>query len=225
MKRNAIRSLVVMMIAVMVFAFTPVPVSAATKAPAKVKISSVKVSNVSKYSNTCTMLIKWKKAKKATGYVVYMKYGSGQWEKKKKLGRLYRGLRVYNTPCGQIQVKVQAINKKKKGKFSKVKTKFVPSKLTLAEYADRIEPAMKTGPSGETRSFAGNTMTFTYDLSGKIDNIDETKAKINALVPTMKSDAHNIITKAKLDCGISGVKVVYNFVYNGTSLGSWSFTY
>lgn len=38
MKRNAIRSLVVMMIAAMVFALTPVPVSAATKAPGKLKV-------------------------------------------------------------------------------------------------------------------------------------------------------------------------------------------
>ena len=221
MKRNAIRSLVVMMIAVMVFAFTPVPVSAATKAPAKVKISSVKVAAVSTSTNRTTVTIKWKTAKRATGYIVWVKHGTGQWVKQIKLGKRYRKLKLMGVPAGQFDVKVQAVNKKKKGKYSKVKSKFIVSPMTLTDYANRVEPGMKYGGSGVKISFAGNTVTYTYDLSGKIDSIDDTTAKINANVANLQNAATKIINTARLDAGISGVRVIYNYIYNGTTLQSF----
>ena len=218
MKRNAIRSLVVMMIAVMVFAFTPVPVSAATKAPAKVKISSVKVAAVSTSTNRTTVTIKWKTAKRATGYIVWVKHGTGQWVKQIKLGKRYRKLKLMGVPAGQFDVKVQAVNKKKKGKYSKVKSKFIVSPMTLTDYANRVEPSMKYGGSDVKISFAGNTVTYTYDLSGKINSIDETTAKINANAANLQNAAKSIKDTAYLDAGISGVTVIYNYVYNGKSI-------
>lgn len=223
MKRNAIRSLVVMMIAVMVFALTPVPVSAASKAPARAKITSVKVAAVSTSTNKTTVTIKWKKAKRATGYIVWVKHGTGQWVKQIKLGKRYRKLKLMNVPAGQFDVKVQAVNKKKLGKESVVKSKYIVSPMTLTDYANRVEPSMKYGGSDVKISFAGNTVTYTYDLSGKISSIDDAKAAINAKASDLKNAATNIINAARLDAGISGVTVIYNYVYNGTTLQSFTF--
>ena len=223
MKRNAIRSLVVMMIAVMVFAFTPVPVSAASKAPGKVKITSVKAAAVSTSTNKTTVTIKWKKAKNATGYVIYAKHGTGDWVKQKKLGKRYTKLKLLNVPAGQLDIKIQAVKKKKKGKFSAVKSKYIKSPMTLTDYANRVEPSMKYAGSGVTVSFAGNTVTYTVDYSGKIYSIDETKASINANAAALEKDAKNLINVANLDAGIPGVTVIYNFVYNGSSF--LNFTY
>lgn len=225
MKRNAIRSLVVMMIAVMVFALTPVPVSAASKAPAKVKISSVKVAAVSKTTNKTTVTIKWKTAKRAKGYIVWVKHGTGQWVQQIRLGKRYRKLKLMNVPAGQFEVKVQAVNKKKLGKFSNVKSKFIVSPMTLADYANRVEPSMKNGGKGVTVSFSGNTITYTCDVSGEINSIDEATAAINANAPNLKNAAQKIIDAARLDAGISGVTVVYKYVYNGNSNLLPSFTF
>ena len=223
MKRNAIRSLVVMMIAVMVFALTPVPVSAASKAPARAKITSVKVAAVSTSTNKTTVTIKWKTAKRAKGYIVWVKHGTGQWVQQIRLGKRYRKLKLMNVPAGQFEVKVQAVNKKKLGKFSNVKSKFIVSPMTLTDYANRVEPSMKYGGSDVKISFAGNTVTYTYDLSGKISSIDDAKAAINANAPNLKNAAQKIIDAARLDAGISGVTVIYNYVYNGTTLQSFTF--
>ncbi len=218
MKRNAIRSLVVMMIAVMVFAFTPVPVSAASKAPGKVKISSVKVAAVSTSTNKTTVTIKWKTAKRATGYIVWVKHGTGDWVKQIQLGKRYRKLKLMGVPAGQFEVKVQAVKKKKMGKASNVKAKYIVSPMTLTDYANRVEPSMKYGGSDVKISFAGNTVTYTYDLSGKINSIDETTAKINANAANLQNAAKSIKDTAYLDAGISGVTVIYNYVYNGKSI-------
>lgn len=223
MKRNAIRSLVVMMIAVMVFAFTPVPVSAASKAPGKVKISSVKVAAVSTSTNKTTVTIKWKTAKRATGYIVWVKHGTGDWVKQIQLGKRYRKLKLMGVPAGQFEVKVQAVKKKKMGKASKVKAKYIVSPMTLTDYANRVEPSMKYGGSDVKISFAGNTVTYTYDLSGKISSIDDTKAAINAKASDLKNAATSIINAARLDAGISGVTVIYNYVYNGTTLATFTY--
>lgn len=238
MKRNAIRSLVVMMIAVMVFAFTPVPVSAATKAPGKVKIKSVKVSNISAYRNTCTITVKWKKAKKATKYIVYMKFGDNQWEKVKKLGRLYRGLRYYNAPCGQVQVKVQAVNKKKKGKFSTVKTKYITSQLTAQQYVDRVEPGVKNKTIyGGSISFSGSKMIVSYDVNKVFSDASEynwsaPSAEVKAkLINYLNVDAHAKEEADKfrrtfdVSCGIKNFSYTARFVNNGNEIPGCSVTY
>ena len=223
MKRNAIRSLVVMLIAVMVFALTPVPVSAASKAPGKVKISSVKVAAVSTSTNKTTVTIKWKTAKRATGYIVWVKHGTGDWVKQIQLGKRYRKLKLMGVPAGQFEVKVQAVKKKKMGKASNVKAKYIVSPMTLTDYANRVEPSMKYGGSDVKITFAGNTVTYTYDLSGKIDSIDDTTAKINANAANLQNAAKSIQDTAYLDAGISGVTVIYNYVYNGKSIAYFKY--
>ena len=55
MKKKAVKSIVVMLIAVLVVALTPVTAEAATKTPGKVTIKSVSVSAVSTSTNKCTM--------------------------------------------------------------------------------------------------------------------------------------------------------------------------
>ena len=230
MKRNAIRSLVVMMIAGMVFAFTPVPVAAATKAPAMVKISSVKVAAVSTSTNKTTVTIKWKKAKRATGYIVWVKHGTGQWVKQIKLGKRYRKLKLMGVPAGQFDVKVQAVNKKKKGKYSKVKSKYIKSPHTLASYATSVRPSMKIAAYGVTKTFSGNTLICDYDVA-KInyrstltaEELETIKAQVNADQATKRNETLQDINSMKLDEGISGVTVIYRYIYNNNVL--LSFTY
>ena len=235
MKRNAIRSLVVMMIAVMVFALTPVPVSAASKAPGKVKKVSVKVTSaVSTTTNKTTVVIKWKKAKKATGYIIWAKHGTGEWVKQKKVGKRYTKLKLLNVPAGQLDVKVQAVNKKKKGKFSAIKSKFIASNTTFERYVKSInfsylrdiENAAKD--KGFTTSVSGNTVTFTCDLAA--DGYTLSDSDIAKLEPTASADlakrnvfAQELQNEIRLDTGISGVKVAFKYMYGAKTVASKTF--
>lgn len=92
---------------------------AAVKKPAKVKISSVKVSGLN-------ITVKWKKAKNAKKYQVYQKIGSGKWKLKKALKK--RSLTVKGAFGKTYRFKVRGINGKKKGSFSAVKTISIPKK-------------------------------------------------------------------------------------------------
>ena len=231
MKKNAIRCLAVTMITVMVFALTPIPVSAASKTPGKVKIKSVSVINVSPRSNTCTVTTKWKKVKKATGYIVYMKFGDNQWKKVKKVGRKNSSFKYSNVPCGQVQVKVQAVNKKKKGKFSAVKTKYAASPLNVENYVKYVEPEIKNMTLyGGTLSFSASRMIVTYDVNKVYSNASE--INWNSPSAEMEADLINYLNtdanaKAEADkfrrffdvsCGIKNFTYTARFVYNGNEI-------
>ena len=233
MRKRAIRSLVVMMIAVMVVAMMPVSVSAASKKPAQVKITSLSVGKVSTKTNKCTVTIKWKKAKNATGYIVYAKHGTGKWIKQKKCGKNIRIFKLTKVPAGQLQIKVKAINKKKSGKFSKVKKKFIKSPMTLEQYINRCDPESQNYyyGGGTTLKFGGNTAFFNTDLDEMIASdpdlygVDldswsdyakaEYKTSIYNNLDDMKKDAADIKKDYKLNHGILNVKVVFRYFHHG----------
>ena len=228
MKKNALRSFVVMMIAVMVVAMMPVTAHAATKKPAKVKVTSVKVTAVSTSTNNTTMTIKWKKANRATGYIIYAKHGNNPWVKQKKVGRFTRKITLQNTPAGQIYVRVRAVNKKKLGKYSTIKKKYIASPLTLQQYANRIEPSMKYGGSDVDVIYSGNTATYVYDLYNNYgeltsEQLEAVKSQVNTKGATLQSSAKSMISTLKLNAGISGVTVIYKYTYNGETLASFTY--
>ncbi len=229
MKRKALRSLVVMMLAVMVFAMMPVTVSAATKTPGKVTITSVTSGKVSTSTNKTWVRVKWKKAKNAKGYIIYMKRGEGKWVKQKKVGRLCRSLKITNTPAGRVYIKVRAVNKKKLGKFSAVKTKYIKSPLTLQQYVNKVEPSMKNVKIyGGKVSFNGKQMIVSYDVydcfsdAAEFDFWDDPPEEVktyvrNYLIENMepKEVAAYYRKRAKLYCGITSFEYVIRATANG----------
>ncbi len=213
MKKKVLRSFIVMMIAVLVVSMMPVTASAATKKPGQVKITSFKVSAVSKATNKCTVTIKWKKAKNAKGYVVYAKHGDGKWKMQKKCGKYIRTFKLKGVPAGQFAIKVKAVNKKKSGKFSKVKSKYIASPLTLQQYVDRIEPEAKQ----DGVSFEGNKMVFIYDDIGCYLD-DSLKAQINSSLDGFKSDAASIKKDFKVNCGLKNISIIFRYIDLGGTI-------
>lgn len=236
MNKKAIKSLVVMLIAVMFVSMMPVKAFAATKKPAKVKVTSVKITSVSTSNNMTTMTIKWKKAARATGYIVYAKHGDGEWVKQKKVGRLARKLTLKNTPAGQIYVRVRAVNKKKLGKYSAIKSKYITSPLSVQQYVDRVEPSAKNlNLYGGTTSFVGKQMVVSYDLEEILpgkgaafwQSLDESqKASLrNILIDDLH--AKELATKYRryfnVSCGIKNFGFTSRFVHEGVTIVSVSY--
>ena len=201
MKKKALRSFIVMMIAMLVVSMMPVTASAATKKPGQVKIVSFKVGAVSKSTNTCTVTIKWKKAKNAKKYVVYAKHGNGKWVKQKTCGKYIRKFKLTKVPAGDFAIKVKAVNKKKSGKFSKVKSRFITSPLTLQQYVS-IYPAEKD----EDATYEGNKVIYT-DYYGTIDD-----SAINSFLDSLKSAAASDKNYYKTNCGLKYVSIVVRCV-------------
>ena len=125
---------------------------AASKKPAKVKISSLKASGLK-------MTLKWKKAKNAKKYQVYMRAGSQAWKLKKTLKKTVFSM---NGAEGTgYSFKVRGVNGKKKGSFSAVKKISIPAKHSEEDpvidpepmISIIIEPADVTVKDGEEASF------------------------------------------------------------------------
>ena len=244
LKKRTIKGLIVALIAALVVTMMPLTVSAASYKPGKVKITSVKVSAVSKKNNTATLTVKWNKVSKATGYEVYAKHATDtKWYRVKKVGRFYRGLEIKKTPAGKMQVKVRAIRKVKgkvyRGKFSVVKTKFITGKwnLTKAMNANGGKKELKKlnnnlAKYGAAMSFSGNTCTMTYklekmepSLDGYVLNEEEKKE--------LSQDFKDYIAKAYggkkfaillRDCsGVKKPKAVFTLKLNGNQVCSYSY--
>ena len=103
---------------------------AASKKPAKVKISSLKASGLK-------MTLKWKKAKNAKKYQVYVKTGAAKWVLKKTLKKTVFSMN--GAEGTEYSFKVRGVNGKKKGRFSAVKKVTIPKK-TPVKPADPEEP-------------------------------------------------------------------------------------
>ena len=127
MRRKTTRLLVILTALAVAMTFSVMPVSAAAKAPAKVK--GVKVT---KATNTYIEL-SWKKAARAKKYQVYYKVSSAKkWKSLKTKAKkvTIKKLKASTT----YKFKVRALNGKKKGKFSKVvkqKTYATPGKIDV----------------------------------------------------------------------------------------------
>lgn len=214
MKRGA-RGLAVILAVIMVIALLPMSVSAASGKPGKVKITKFKVAKVSAVTNTTTVTIKWKKAKNAKGYEVFeFNNQTNKWERIKKLGRFYRGIRIYRESAGQRAYKVRAVNGKKKGSFSKKKSKFIKSPLTLEKfYRNNADPVdVKVG--NITGTVRGNNVKYVYEMTDA-EFISNDVSAIAADTDKQSARYINMIKTAKLDAGIAGVTVTVTYMYNG----------
>ena len=92
---------------------------AASKKPAKVKISYVKLSGTK-------VVLKWKKAGNAKKYQVYMRTGSQAWKLKKTLKKTVFSMN--GAEGTEYCFKVRGVNGKKKGSFSAVRKISIPAK-------------------------------------------------------------------------------------------------
>lgn len=233
MKRKSLRGLIVVMIAALVFTMMPLTASAASKKPGKTKIASYKVSKVSRKNSTATVTVKWKRAKKATGYEVWEKHGTGEWTKLKRVGRLKGGMKIKRAPSGQYSVMVRAVRKVKGktyyGKFSKSKSKFIKSPLTLEQLGNVYPALKKSSYVYETISFSGNTAVYTYDVN-KIPaysgytlaywKTPERRTALYDLAGSLGDAAAKDRESYRLNTGISGVGIKVRFVHSGTELMS-----
>ena len=140
---------------------------AAVKKPAKVKLSSLKASGLK-------MTLKWKKAKNAKKYQVYMKTGSGAWKLKKTLVK--RTLTVSGKYGTTYSFKVRGVSGKKKGSFSAVKKITLPKKeepeIPVEEDGDitiTAQPEDEMVRDGESVTFSvvceGKNLTYQWYVS------------------------------------------------------------
>lgn len=124
--------------------------SAAAVKPAQVKITSVK-------ADKHKVKIKWKKAKRAKKYQVYVKTGKKAFQKVKtttKLSYTYSGR--YKT---RYVVKVRAVNGSKKGRFSKTRAVTTPKpKIRSASQAEAYARYYYRLKKGSTKN-----LIFEYD--------------------------------------------------------------
>ena len=232
MKKKSLRGLIIVLVAAMVFTMMPISVSAASNKPGKTKISSYKVGKVSSKNNKAKVVITWKKAKNATGYIIYSKHGTDKWRKAKKVGKRVVKLTVVKVSAGKVSFKVVPIRKVKcktyKGKASKVKTKFIKSTLTLEQYAKKIEPEMYNMKidEGTYVTVKGNTLVYNVNLDvfPAYDDIEPsmmTEAEKKELSESIKeSEIKKNITKIQNNTGIKGITAKAVYTLKGVEVAS-----
>lgn len=110
---------------------------AAAKKPAKVKLTSVKATGLK-------ITAKWKKAKNAKKYQIYMKTGTGSWKLKKTLKKLV--ISVTGKEGVTYSFKVRGINGKKKGSFSAIRKISIPKKEKPVDPQDPEDPDHEKTP-------------------------------------------------------------------------------
>ena len=228
MKKRTLRSIAILLMTALVLTMMPLSVSAASKNPGKAKIKSVKVGKYKASTNSAKVTVKWKKAKKATGYIIYAKYGDEQWQKVKKVGRFVTTLRIKKASAGRLSLRVQAIRKVKgktyKGKFSNVKTKFIYSKLTISQYVNKFEPGLKGRYyQGMEMSFSGNNVILTdsiTDYSMDPYKIREAMgSEIYNELGTFQGEANKLRKQLQDGSGVTGIGVIVVWKLNGVELG------
>ena len=102
--------------------------AAKAKKPAKVKLVSAKRSGFK-------MTLKWKKAKNAKKYQVYVKAGQAKWKLKKTLKKTTFSMN--GAEGTEYSFKVRGVNGKKKGSFSSVKKISIPEKAEPEQPKDK----------------------------------------------------------------------------------------
>jgi len=214
----------------------PLTASAASKNPGKTKITSYKVGKYKASTNSAKVTIKWKKAKKATGYIIYGKHGNGNWEKVKKVGRFKNGLIVKKVPAGYVSFRVQPIRKVKgktyKGKMSGVKTKFIKSTLSLEQYVNRFEPSLRNrNVNGAVVTFSGNNAILTFDYTNDPDfagvnpnNISQAERnQAYAELAELQGTANSFRSTIEANTGIKGAGMTVVMKLKGVELVRRSF--
>ena len=227
MRSKRIKSLVILLIAALIVTMMPLTASAASKKPGKVKITSFKVSAVSASTNKTTVTIKWKKASNAKKYEIFEQGSDGVWRKLKTVKKSVTKLKITSVPAGQYNIRIRAVNKKKKGKFSAVKGRYIASPLTLEQYIKRFSPSLQSSVYGSfVRTFSGNTIYYTFEVTKHdyfagmtkdeviADSYDDLLKYINDSKAGMASDVNNLATSN----GIRGGTYVAKCTYNGEQI-------
>jgi|GEM_PF-3548083 len=116
--------------------------AAKAKKPARVKITTAKLSGTK-------IIVRWKKAARAKKYQVWRKIGAAKWRRvKTQKARVYR----FKAAKGKVyRIKVRGVNGKKRGRFSAVRKVRGPKK-TPVKPEPEPEPAVKivTQPADAT---------------------------------------------------------------------------
>ena len=143
---------------------------AASKKPAKVKISSLKASGLK-------MTLKWKKAKNAKKYQVYVKMGAAKWALKKTLKKT--AFSMSGAEGTEYCFKVRGVNGKKKGSFSTIKKISIPKEEKPEEDIDGEitileQPEMQVAKDGDKVTFSvraeGKNLKYQWYISGSDSN-------------------------------------------------------
>ena len=228
MKKWTFRGIIILMMMAFVFTMMPQKASAASKKPGKVKITTYKVSKVSKSSSTVKITLRWKKVKNASSYEIWEKHGTGEWRLMKISRGIFNGLRIRNVPTGKYSLKVRAVRKVKGkkyyGKFSKVKTKFSKSSMTLEELANRYPEMKEMRYNGLGFSYRGNTVVITLDISSDPDFANATLAQVKFVENNLYNDlgtadvlasVENIRSAVKDNTGVTNVGVRIEVIFKG----------
>ena len=237
-KRNSRLMSIVIAVAMVLsmMAFAPEDVSAASKKPAKVKITKAVKTNQ-------MITVTWKKTKRAKKYQVYLKQSNKKWKRVatvKANGKARQSYKIkrlkWNT---KYQVKVRAINGKKKGKWSRIwggklvkKTTLqalIKKNKSLANEVSKLEKELsdKDGISA-TVDVIGNTIEIVLSKPGEdfTDNLSEAKSEVKKefvntkMIKSVKKD----ITRIENNTGIFGVKF-RTIVYDGVGNKLLDYTY
>lgn len=200
-----------------VFVFMPEDVSAATKKPGKVKITkAIKMNQI--------ITVKWEKTKNAKKYQIYLKEGKKKWKKVatvKASKRSYSIKRLkWNT---KYQLKMRAINGKKKGKWSTLYKGKLDKKTTLEKSMNKkaradlkkLEKDLSNSTAKAKITVSGNTVVMRMDFIGAEYDYSDPKvlAGVKAEMEktfkdkTVNKEMKKSITEIENDTGIFGVKI------------------
>ena len=125
-----------------------------TKAPAKVKGVKITV-------KANKMTIKWKKAKRTKKYQVYVKRNSGKWKKVKTLKKRRYTYKAKNN--GKFTFRVRALNKGKKGKFSKKVSKKISCIPAIKVNKTRVTVEQGKSFTIKVTGYAASSASWTFD--------------------------------------------------------------
>lgn len=204
--RKTAKSIALILAVVMIIAMFPITASAASYKPGKVKITSFKVSSVSKKTNTATVTIKWKRVSKATGYWVYQRQPGGKWKCIKKLKKSYSGINIKKVYAGQNYFRVCAVRKvgKKtyKGAFA-TKSKFIRSPLTYEKALKIIGEDTEYSEGTISVSIKGNKIFVVNRLPAGSSRPDD--SEINTFIEDMEKAIASDRKSAKLYLGVTDV--------------------
>lgn len=183
-------------------------VNAATRKPAAVKSSSVKVSKSTSTLKSATLTIKWNKAKRAKKYLVAYKVKGAKKYKKVKTKKKTITLKNLKGSTKYV-VKIQSQNGKKHSKYSKAKTfttkklvtplKLNQSSVTLYEkYKDDKDlgtvTLKATGVSASKLTWkSGNTSIATVNKDGVITAITAGETDITVSGQGQTAKCHVVV--------------------------------
>lgn len=241
MKGRIVKSMIIVMISALVVTMLPLTAAAASKAPGKTKITSIKVGTVSKKKCTATVTVKWKKVKNATGYQVYGRRYHEDWVKIKTVGKNTTKLKIKGVYSGDFDIRVRAIRKKGgktyKGKFS-TKHKFIKCPITLQQYVKRIDPMKEHLDQGIVYDtyYKGNTQFNVISLEKWGSNDFANLSVEEVVIPETKAMFHDVLTKdlmatntVRVDfligkTGIKSAKVVAIVQFKGVEVTRHTYT-